>query len=173
MPGGRLDEARDHVEERGFATAGGAEETGEAVLRQLQAHLVESEGALDVALRHTLDLNRLHAWPRAWLRQRRSRPSSLRRSTLASTPMTPITAAPRSMLETRKNVRASLMRKPRPESAAMNSAATMTKKESPKASRSPVMMFGVAAGRTTCQKICRSVAPRLEIGRASCRERVE
>src|SRR5262249_45644294 len=72
--GGRLDEAGDHVEERGLATAGRAEETGEAVLRQLQAHLVESEGALDVALRHTLDLDRLHAWPRAWLRQRRSRP---------------------------------------------------------------------------------------------------
>src|SRR5262250_2745550 len=167
VAGGRLDEACDHVEERGLATAGWAEETGEAVLRQLQAHLVESEGALDVALRHTLDLDRLHASPRAWLRQRRSRPSSLRRRTLASTPMTPITAAPRSMLETRKNVRASLMRKPRPESAAMNSAATMTKKDSPKASRSPVMMFGVAAGSTTCQKICRSVAPRLAAARMS------
>src|SRR5262249_2809952 len=164
VAGGGLDEARDHVEQGGLATARGAEETGEAVLRQLQAHLVEGEGALDVALRHALNLDRVHAWPRAWLRQRRSRPSSLRRSTLASTPMT---GAPSSMLETRKNVRASLMRKPRPESAAMNSAATMTKKESPKASRSPVMMFGVAAGRTTCQKICRSVAPRLAAARMS------
>src|SRR5262249_60022659 len=112
VAGGGLHEARDHVEQGGLAAAGGAEQAGEAVLRQLQAHLVEGESALDVALRHALDLDRLHAWSRAWLRQRRSRPSILRRSTLASTPMTPITAAPSSMLETRKNVRASLMRKP-------------------------------------------------------------
>ena len=43
----------------------------------------------------------------------------------------------------------------------------MTKNESPKASRRPVMILGVAAGRTTCQKIWRSVAPRLEAARIS------
>src|ERR1700730_1561239 len=167
MPRRGLDEAGDHVQERGLAAAGRAEQAGEAVLGQLEADFVEGQHALGIALRDAPDLNRFHAWPRDSLRQRSSRPSSSRRRTLARTPMMPITAAPRSMFETRKNVRASLMRKPSPESAAMNSAATMTKKDSPKARRMPVMIFGVAAGRTTCQKICRSLAPRLDAARIS------
>src|SRR2546426_9721166 len=107
---GGLDEARDHVEQRGLPAARWTEEAGEAVLRQLEADLVEGERALRVALGHPLDLDGLHDLPRDSARQRRRRPSSLRKSRLAVTPMIPITAAPRSMLETRKKVRASLMR---------------------------------------------------------------
>src|SRR5262249_51937829 len=147
------DESRDHVEERGFTAARRAQEAREAVGRQLEGDAVEGHHALGVALRDPLDADRPHPRPRDSRRQRRSRASSRRRPTLATTPITPITAAPSSMFETRKNVRASLIRKPSPESAAMNSAATITKNERPKASRSPVRMLGVAAGSTTCQKI--------------------
>jgi len=87
--------------------------------------------------------------PRASLRQRSTRASSRRSRVLKVKPMMPMTAAPSSMFETRKKVRASLIRKPSPESAAMNSAATMTKKDRAKPRRSPVMIFGRAAGSTT------------------------
>src|SRR6266702_3529761 len=102
MTGGGLDEARDHVEQRGLAAARRPEQASEAVLRQLEADLVEGERAFRVALGHPLDLDGLHDLPRDSARQRRRRPSSLRKSRLAVTPMIPITAAPRSMLETRK-----------------------------------------------------------------------
>jgi hypothetical protein len=58
--GGGLDEARDHVQERGLAAARRPEEAGEAVLGQLEADFVEREHALGIALRYALDLDGLH-----------------------------------------------------------------------------------------------------------------
>ena len=114
-----LHEAGDHPEQRRFAAAGWAEQAGETVLRQFQIDPCECGQAIVEGFGNTLDADLgprdgchlIHGFQfQAVLRQRSSRASSIRSIRLKVKPIKPITAAPSSICDTRKNVRASLMR---------------------------------------------------------------
>ena len=66
-----------------------------------------------------------------------------------------------------KNVRPSMIRWPRPASAPMNSAPTMTNSARPKPTRRATTMPGSAAGSTTRRTRSAREAPRLAAARSS------
>src|SRR5262249_12262431 len=100
-------------------------------------------------------------------RQRNRRRSAASSNTLTMDPRSPSTRAPMTICAGTKNVRPSMMRCPRPASAPMNSAPTMTNKASAKPRRSATMIPGSAAGTMTRRMRSTRPAPRLAAARSS------
>src|SRR3989454_375166 len=105
-------------------------------------------------------------------RQGSARPRSTRRSVissraLTSDPRAPSSRAPMTIWAGLKKTRPSMIKLPRPASAPMNSAPTITKIASPKPRRSATTMPGSAAGSTTRRRRSRREAPRLAAARSS------
>src|SRR5439155_2852167 len=100
-------------------------------------------------------------------RQRSTRRSVISSRALTSDPRAPSSSAPTTICAGLKKTRPSMMRLPRPASAPMNSAPTITKIASPKPRRSATTMPGSAAGSTTRRRRSRREAPRLAAARRS------
>src|SRR3989442_435138 len=105
-------------------------------------------------------------------RQGSARPRSTRRSVISSRALTshpraPSSRAPMTIWAGLKKTRPSMIRLPRPASAPMNSAPTITKIASPKPRRSATTMPGSAAGSTTRRRRSRREAPRLAAARSN------
>src|SRR5215467_8532855 len=145
--GRRRFETRCNVEQGCLAAAAVTEDCTESVVRDLEAHIAEchhvsSRVRVAVNLGQVLDSEVAHPTPyllsaKDHGRNLRPRP---RMAVSIKSPTRPMVSMPTTIVSVRNMLRASLMRKPRPEFALTSSAATRAIQPTPSPIRTPVMI---------------------------------